>query len=415
MINVLISSFLVSMTMYFQYAKAFALSNSISNLLHRSNMSQALNLRRSKRLKTASSFVSSTTLERKHDHLLHVETTTKVVEQTQDDNDEDNKDDGVSHVEKTRKRPRKTSRRGLTNSREHTVLKTEPVTQNFLPHTREKELQSSTPNLQIMGIDEAGRGPLAGPVVAAAAIIPTDIPGVVDSKKLTKEQDREELYEKIISSPNARWAVAIGDARRIDEMNILQTTLECMRNAARGILNVPTLRREKMGVSTPSIRDEQVDESVNGLREVEASSRHDGCYIVCGINDEHGNQIDLNNMERVKQVTCGNHYALIDGNRCPKDMPCGAEFIIKGDSKEYAIAAASILAKVTRDRLMNEYDAIYPQYELKRHKGYPTSAHMDVVKQFGASPIHRRTFAPLKHMSFDDKGRIIVKEGVVDD
>lgn len=272
------------------------------------------------------------------------------------------------------------------------------IFKDCLPRTREKELLliHSPTNLQVIGIDEAGRGPLAGPVVAAAAIIPTDIPGVMDSKKLTKEEDREELYEKIISSPNARWCIAIGDAGRIDEINILQATLECMRNATMGVLNVPEVN------SSDSI----------GRREMEASSKYSGCYIVCGINDEHGNPIDLNdNVERVRQITFGKYYALIDGNRCPKDMPCESESMVKGDSREYAIAAASILAKVTRDRLMHEYDVMYPQYELKRHKGYPTSAHMASVRKFGASPIHRRTFAPLKHMSFDEEGRIIVKEG----
>ena len=99
-------------------------------------------------------------------------------------------------------------------------------------------------------------------------------------------------------------------------------------------------------------------------------------------------------------------YALIDGNRIPSDMPINCEPIVKGDSKEYSIAAASILAKVTRDRLMNAYDRMYPVYNLIQNKGYPTAAHMAAVHQHGASPIHRLTFAPLKHMKFDENGKI---------
>ena len=88
-------------------------------------------------------------------------------------------------------------------------------------------------------------------------------------------------------------------------------------------------------------------------------------------------------------------------------MPCDAECIVKGDSKEFCIAAASILAKVTRDRLMRGYNELYPEFELQQHKGYPTAKHMALVRKHGASPIHRRTFAPLKHMSFDEQGRIL--------
>ena len=101
------------------------------------------------------------------------------------------------------------------------------------------------------------------------------------------------------------------------------------------------------------------------------------------------------------------YYAMVDGNRIPTDLPCEGESIVKGDSKEYSIAAASILAKVTRDRLMHSYDKLYPDYQLVKHKGYLTKDHMIVVGKFGASPIHRRTFAPLKHMIFDDDGKVI--------
>ena len=247
-----------------------------------------------------------------------------------------------------------------------------------------------------MGIDEAGRGPLAGPVVAAAAIIPTNIPGITDSKKITKEEERERLYEQIIASADAQWAICVVDAPRIDEINILQATLQAMRMAACGIISTPPLFKE------------------GGERAEEASVQVKGCYIVCGQNDSRGETIAFDNDGETKIISdlqdplvTSNYYALIDGNRLPKEMPCEAETMVKGDSREYSIAAASILAKVTRDRLMHEYDSLYPQYELARHKGYPTAVHMKKVHEFGASPIHRRTFAPLKHMTLDEDGNVL--------
>jgi ribonuclease HII len=219
-----------------------------------------------------------------------------------------------------------------------------------------------------MGIDEAGRGPLAGPVVAAAAIVPCTLEGIMDSKLLTKEEERERMYEELVESPDIRWAVAVVDAARIDEINILQATLEGMRMAADGVMNPK--QGEKACVS------------------------RDGCYVVCSPNAK-------------KQLKSTKYYALIDGNKVPKEMNCDSESIIKGDSKEYCIAAASILAKVTRDRLMRGYNELYPEFLLEQHKGYPTAKHIALVRKHGASPIHRRTFAPLKHMSFDENGRVL--------
>lgn len=245
-----------------------------------------------------------------------------------------------------------------------------------------------TPLRFVMGIDEAGRGPLAGPVVAAAAIVPTNIAGVVDSKKVTKEETRERLYQEIVSSPNVRWAAAVVDAPRIDEINILQATMQAMKMAANAVM-----------------AQEPVDRC-----EV-ASVAHTGCYVVCGqrsLTDE----IDVASGDR-KALDSESVYALVDGNRVPKEMPCTSEFIIKGDSKEYSIAAASIIAKVTRDRLMNAYDELYPEFGLQQHKGYPTANHRAAVHEHGASPIHRRTFAPLKHMEFDEEGKIIGEKKVV--
>ena len=119
-----------------------------------------------------------------------------------------------------------------------------------------------------------------------------------------------------------------------------------------------------------------------GLRELKASSKIYGCYVICGMNDKQGMPIELNSgMVQNENDKCQYIYhALVDGNRLPKDMPCEAEAMVKGDSREYAIGAASILAKVTRDRLMHEYDLLFPGYGLKRHKGYPTAAHMAKMK-----------------------------------
>jgi len=234
--------------------------------------------------------------------------------------------------------------------------------------TRESQLEG----FKVIGVDEAGRGPLAGPVVAAAAIVPHTLEGVMDSKLLVKEEERERMYEELIKSPGIRWAVAVIDAARIDEINILQATLEGMRMATSGV--------------------------VSPQHGGEVCVKRQGCYVVCGPAGK-------------KQRKTDKYYALIDGNRLPKDMPCDdAETIVKGDSKEYCIAAASILAKVTRDRLMRGYDKLYPAFELWKHKGYPTAAHMALVRKHGASPIHRRTFAPLKHMSFDEDGRILIDD-----
>lgn len=255
-----------------------------------------------------------------------------------------------------------------------------------LPRTLEIKLLAEISSLQfVMGIDEAGRGPLAGPVVAAAAIVPRDIAGIVDSKKVKHEETRERLYEEIVASPNVRWAAAIVDASKIDEINILQATLLAMRMAATAVM-----------VKEP---DDRV---------IEACVSQEGCYVVCG-QRSLTDTIDFASGKR-NELGAECVYALVDGNRLPKEMPCEAEFLIKGDSKEYSIAAASIIAKVTRDRLMNAYDELYPAFGLKRHKGYPTAKHMAAVREHGASPIHRRTFAPLKHMVFDKTWKVVVED-----
>lgn len=175
----------------------------------------------------------------------------------------------------------------------------------------------------VAGVDEAGRGPLAGPVVAAACIMPDDsyLEGVNDSKKLS-ESARERLFEQITAAAVA-YRVAVVEHTVIDEINILNATKRAMQEALNGLSVVPDI-------------------------------------------------------------------VLIDAIKLP--LSVRTESIIKGDAKSYSIAAASILAKVTRDRIMREYDARYPGYGFAKNKGYGTAAHVLAIRELGYSPIHRRTF-----------------------
>ncbi len=176
----------------------------------------------------------------------------------------------------------------------------------------------------ICGIDEAGRGPLAGPVFAAAVILPQGlvIDGLDDSKKLT-EKKREALFDLIVEKA-VSYGVAFATEREIDEINILQATFLAMGRACQKL-------------------DPPAD------------------------------------------------YALIDGNRMPP-LPIPGETIVKGDSLSQSIAAASILAKVSRDRLMLEIDRLYPEYQFARHKGYGTKLHREMLLKYGPCPVHRRSF-----------------------
>lgn len=181
----------------------------------------------------------------------------------------------------------------------------------------------------VCGVDEAGRGPLAGPVYAAAVILPPDcvIDGLNDSKKLT-EKKREALFD-VIRKKAVSYCIACADEKEIDAYNILQATFLAMRRAVEG-LDIPA------------------------------------------------------------------QYALIDGNRMP---PLGipGETIVHGDAVCQSIAAASVLAKVSRDRVMLEMDKTYPQYAFAKHKGYGTKLHYEKLRQFGPSPIHRLTFLKKMH------------------
>ncbi|MBQ4153756.1 MAG: ribonuclease HII [Clostridia bacterium] len=188
----------------------------------------------------------------------------------------------------------------------------------------EKELSENGYKF-ICGVDEAGRGPLAGPVCAAAVILPIDaeIPGLNDSKKLS-EKKREALFPVVIEKAVA-YSIAYATVEEIEEHNILNATFIAMNRAVEGL----------------SVRAD---------------------------------------------------YALVDGNRVPKDCPVPVTTVVKGDSLSMSIAAASILAKVSRDRLMTEIDKKYPQYNFKKHKGYGTAEHMDCIRAFGPCPEHRPSF-----------------------
>lgn len=282
-----------------------------------------------------------------------------------------------------------------------------------LPRTVEESVRSRNARVQyVLGIDEAGRGPLAGPVVVAAVRMATGHPdivkGVTDSKKITAEAQREILYEQIIeslrdkncsidskanestsSSTNVLWAIAVVDAVTIDKINILQATLLGMELVASAILEQPI--------------DYPIFEHTNEID----ITHHSNCFVVVGRSHPLDPKSKCNGSKKKRTITetesassetstTEAFYALIDGNRLPKNMPCPAEAMIKGDSREYCIAAASILAKVTRDRIMHRYHAQYPEYNFAQHKGYPTAGHVQAIRIHGPSPLHRMSFAPLK-------------------
>jgi ribonuclease HII len=184
--------------------------------------------------------------------------------------------------------------------------------------------------LRIAGVDEAGRGPLAGPVVVAAVVFDPARPrinGLNDSKQLCAER-REALYERIVERALA-WHVVFVEVDEIDRINILQATLLGMRRALEGVAHAAQLAR-------------------------------------------------------------------IDGNCLPRDLPCPAETIIGGDATERTIMAASILAKVARDRHMLALHQRWPGYGFDEHKGYATPAHRDALARLGPCPEHRRSFAPVR-------------------
>jgi ribonuclease HII len=200
-------------------------------------------------------------------------------------------------------------------------------------HTNEK---LTVPAGLVAGVDEAGRGPLAGPVVAGAVILDPENPidGLKDSKRLTALR-RDILYAEIEEKALA-WAVGRADVEEIDRINILQATMLAMQRA-------------------------------------------------------------------VAALQPAAEHALVDGNRCP-DLACPAQAIVKGDSRVAAISAASIMAKVTRDREMLSLDVMYPGYGLAQHKGYPSKAHIQALENLGVSPVHRRSYAPVRRIMEQQAG-----------
>ncbi len=187
----------------------------------------------------------------------------------------------------------------------------------------------------IAGIDEAGRGPLAGPVVAAAVILPDRFrhKTLTDSKKLSAET-RAAIYEELTAEGACiQWTVAVVEHDEIDRINILRATHQAMRRAVGALPRTP-------------------------------------------------------------------HHALIDGLPV-RPFPVPQTALVKGDAASFSIAAASIIAKVTRDRIMMEMDARYPEYQFARHKGYGTAEHLDKLRIHGPSPIHRRSFLPVSDTQLD--------------
>lgn len=188
---------------------------------------------------------------------------------------------------------------------------------------------------RVAGIDEAGRGPWAGPVVAAAVILPADLPGELadgldDSKKLPAAR-RERLFDVLTSCPGLDFGIGAASVTEIERNNILAATYTAMRRAIAALDTLPDT-------------------------------------------------------------------ALIDGNRLPPGLPCPGRTVIKGDSLSLSIAAASIFAKVTRDRIMTSLSARYPGYHWERNAGYGTKQHQDGLKAFGVTCHHRRAFAPIARM-----------------
>ncbi|GLI66232.1 hypothetical protein VaNZ11_009971 [Volvox africanus] len=195
------------------------------------------------------------------------------------------------------------------------------------------------------GADEAGRGPLAGPVVAAVVVLPpasgpswSPPHGLNDSKAMT-EEEREAVYEQLTTDPRVIWTVSVVDHEEIDRINILQAALGAMRQSA----------------------------------------------------------VQLLQQQQQQQPVLD--FLLVDGNRMPKGLPVPAQTVVKGDAKVSCIAAASCIAKVTRDRLMLKLDKQYPQYGFAQHKGYGVPAHMEAIRKHGPSAVHRRSFEPVKSMT----------------
>jgi ribonuclease HII len=180
----------------------------------------------------------------------------------------------------------------------------------------------------IAGVDEAGRGPLAGPLVVSACILPKNLSLDIDDSKKLSSHKRDLLFTQITTHPEIVYSIVVIERDRIDELNILEATMQGMKEAVEGL-------------HTPA------------------------------------------------------DFVLVDGNRLPPlSVPAWA--IVEGDGLSYSIGAASILAKVTRDRIMEEYHLKWPEYGFDKHKGYPTALHRQILMKLGPSPIHRLSYAPVR-------------------
>jgi ribonuclease HII len=201
--------------------------------------------------------------------------------------------------------------------------------QRFWEITQLEKAARSQGFSKIAGVDEAGRGPLAGPVVAVACILPEGffIDQIDDSKRLSAEQ-RDRIFSILMNNPDVQYGIGIVEPFVIDQINILQATLQAMATA-------------------------------------------------------------------VLQIRPPPDFVLVDGHKKPPlQMPCQA--VVKGDTSEQQIMAAAIIAKVTRDRKMKEYDQQFPEYGFSSHKGYPTPEHLAALKKWGPCSIHRQSYAPVK-------------------
>ncbi|MBQ8932781.1 MAG: ribonuclease HII [Lachnospiraceae bacterium] len=204
----------------------------------------------------------------------------------------------------------------------------------------------------VFGIDEAGRGPLCGPVVAACCILPAD-PGILylnDSKKLS-EKKRELICEEIREKAVA-YGIGQASASRIDEINILNATMEAMKDAFDACMEMMRQKNLKQA-------EENGDFSMDAMDGVPAGD---------------------------------DSMVLVDGNRTVPGIPLTQRAVVGGDAKCPSISAASILAKVTRDHLLIEYDRLHPEYGFAKHKGYGTKEHVDAILKYGALDIHRKSF-----------------------
>lgn len=192
----------------------------------------------------------------------------------------------------------------------------------------------------LIGVDEAGRGPLAGPVVACACVIydfnQDVLTEVNDSKKITPAK-RSRIFSKLISSPSVKFSFAYSQPCEIDRINILNATLKAMKKAVERLIYYNNLYSKKILV-------------------------------------------------------------IVDGNKKIPDLDLNQIAVPKGDSKSLSVACSSIFAKVLRDRWMDVISANYPEYNFKKHKGYPTKYHVDLIKKYGLSPIHRKSFSPCKEL-----------------